>query len=94
MSADPEENDRLFQLTAEAADRAVWKSLEDATGAGLNPAALASGALMAVIRYHLQHASVPATERAMLKVIIPAIGRCIASLTIDTSPRPQKGTEH
>jgi hypothetical protein len=64
-----------FQSGARAADVGVAEILRRAQEAGIDPRAVASGALMAVIRYHLQWLNVPRTERAVLSVLIPAIGK-------------------
>jgi hypothetical protein len=72
--------DIAFQATARAADVGVTLLLADGQKRGLNPVALAAGAVMAVVRYHAQYLGVELAERAMIKVFTPAIAKSVGSL--------------
>lgn len=71
---------RLFQQQSLQSDQAVAIMLASIQERGIPPAAICAGALFAVVRYHIDHASVPASERAIMKMMLPALSKTVREL--------------
>lgn len=82
----PETQDPLFQAHAQATDAGVTTMLARMLEHGADPKATASGALMAVLRFHVQ-LFMPVSQRVLLELIIPSITKAAETLL----PAPANG---
>jgi hypothetical protein len=69
-----------FQTSARAADVGVTMIMAKAVEAGHSPLAVASGAVMAIVRFHVGFLSVPPIEQVIVKVFYPALKKAVKSL--------------
>ena len=72
--------ENAMQQHAQAADAGVTLLLQRLEQQGGAPIAMASGALFAVVRYHLKLMGEPRTHRALLATVIPAISKAAKEL--------------
>jgi len=69
-----------YQHDARMGDAGVTAILAKAQATGADPAALAAGALHAVVRFHMGQMRPPVTERSVSALILPALSRAIREL--------------
>jgi hypothetical protein len=74
------DEDSHFQGQATACDAGVTAIMIEAINRGLEPRAIAAGALMAVVRFHMDSLATAPTERAVIKVMTPAISYSVHEL--------------
>lgn len=86
MTGEIDPDSLAYQKHAKEADRVVTITLNAALAQGLDPAALASGALFAVVRLHLGFAAFR-TAQHLAKMMFPALRKVIAEVVaLDAEP--------
>jgi hypothetical protein len=79
----------LFQKHCKEADRVVTLVINSALAQGIDPAALASGALFAVVRLHLGFAPIRAAG-PVFRAMLPALRKTVQEVVaLDREPEPE-----
>jgi hypothetical protein len=73
-------SDLQYQAEAAATDQAVSLMLAHAESRGISPEVICSGALHAVIRYHIKHMTCVRAPRPILAILYPSVGGVVDAI--------------